>query len=122
MNDSIQGVQVGEFSEEMRRQKQKEQLDLQHAMQTGVKYELEHEVGAATRPLADADVLQQLKHLRVGINSALVFHGALVALLDEKGIIDYDDYLDASLKKLKEEVQSYEKRLSEKFGAKITLH
>ena len=61
------------------------------------------------------------KHLRTGINLAMVEHSALAQLLIEKGVIDEDDYLLALARVMEAEQALYEKRLSEKLGVKVTL-
>ena len=51
------------------------------------------------------------KHLRVGINSALVDHGALVGLLVKKGIITDLEYRKALAEGMEAEVERYRKLL-----------
>jgi hypothetical protein len=83
---------------------------LQHAMQSGVKFDQESgsEDGSP-------------KHLRVGVNTAMVDIGALAKLLIDKGVITEEEYFDANLKAMHNEVGRYEKRLSEKFGRNVVL-
>jgi len=84
-----------------------------HAMQTGVAHEMNREPGP-TAP----------KHLRVGVNSALVSHGALVRLLLQKGLITEVEYMEACCEGMEDEVRAYEERLHRLFGGgptKITL-
>lgn len=79
-----------------------------HAMQSGVAY--------------DPDVTsQQPKHLRVGINAALVDHGGLVMLLIKKGLITEEEYFRAIAEAMEGERDRYEADLSKKFGKPITL-
>jgi hypothetical protein len=85
-------------------------LELCHAMQTGVAYEMNQNV-APTQP----------KHLRVGINAAMCDHAGLVELLIQKGIITEEEYLDALICSMEREVAKYEKLLSEQLNANITL-
>lgn len=61
------------------------------------------------------------KHLRVGINSAMVEHSALARLLIAKGVIAADEYADALIAGMREEVRLYEKELTEKIGHFIRL-
>jgi hypothetical protein len=76
-----------------------------HAMQTGVKMEMEADPDhAATSP----------KHLRVGINSALSDQGALVALLIEKGVFTKEEYIKSIADFMEREAESYEQRLQAK--------
>jgi len=71
-----------------------------HAMQTGVAFTM-HSDPKQTDP----------KHLRVGINAAMVEHGALIGLLLEKRLITMEEYYKALADKMEEEVQSYAERL-----------
>jgi len=81
------------------------------AMQAGVGLDLE--VGA-TKGLS-------AKHLRVGVNSAMIDTGALMRLLIKKGVFTAQEADDALEEVANEEVDSYEKLLSEKLAAKVTL-
>ena len=81
-----------------------------HAMQTGVAMEMQ----LSTRNT-------EPKHLRVGINSALVDSAALAELLIRKGVITEAEYLEAIATAMEREAASYEQRLSEHYGRKITL-
>ena len=88
-------------------------VQLSHAMQTGVAYEIEKTPSnSATSP----------KHLRTGVNAAMVEHAALVELLVEKGIITLEEFLERNCAKMQEEVDKYEERLSKAYGGvKVTL-
>lgn len=59
---------------------------------------------------------QNPKHLRVGVNSALVNDGALAKLLIDKGLITEAEYLAAITAGMNAEVERYEQHLSEKTG------
>lgn len=61
------------------------------------------------------------KHLRVGVNSALVNDAALARLLIRKGLITLEEYESAIAYQMELEVQAYETNLSQYFGKKITL-
>ena len=91
---------------------QERYLAAAHAMQSGVAMEMNlpgrH---AATEP----------KHLRVGVNSAMADHGALVKLLISKGLITEDEYLEAIADGMEREQQAYEDRLSQHYGRPISL-
>lgn len=87
-----------------------EYVALSHAMQSGVAMEMNYHPNP-TSP----------KHLRVGVNSAMVEHAALVRLLVSKGIITDEEYCKALRDGMKEEVSVYQKRLSEHFGREVTL-
>jgi hypothetical protein len=79
-------------------------------MQSGVKMEME--LGAAaTEP----------KHLRVGVNSALVDSAALAELLIAKGLITEAEYLEAIAVGMEREARRYEQILSERTGTNVTL-
>lgn len=61
------------------------------------------------------------KHLRVGVNSAMVDSGALVGLLLEKHIIAEHEYFEALAERMEAEVHSYEKLIQGNSDTKITL-
>ena len=51
----------------------------------------------------------------------MVEHAALVGLLVSKGIFTNEEYADALIEGMQREVDSYEKKLSDRMGAKIVL-
>ncbi|GAY12061.1 hypothetical protein [Pseudonocardia sp. N23] len=71
-----------------------------HAMQSGVAAEMFRDP-KPTEP----------KHLRVGVNSALLGSAAIGALLIEKGVITQDDYERAMADQAEREKAAYEERL-----------
>jgi len=72
-----------------------------HAMQSGVAFEMNYpERISATKP----------KHLRVGINGALVQDAAIVKLLIDKGIFTMEEYWKSVADEMDAEVARYEKR------------
>lgn len=82
-----------------------------HAMQTGVKMDQETGSDDGTP-----------KHLRTGINSALVDVSAMAGLLLKKGIFTEEEYFEAIAYAMEKEVARYETLLSKKLnGAKVTL-
>ncbi len=83
-----------------------------HAMQSGVAMWMNYDPNA-TNP----------KHLRVGVNSALVDSAAIVKLLLAKGIITEAEHWKALADQMEAEVESYSKMLSDRLGgsSKITL-
>lgn len=87
------------LSDEALRQRER-YLAAAHAMQTGVAFTM-HSDPKQTDP----------KHLRVGINSAMVEHGALMELLLAKGILTTEEYYRALADKMEAEVQSYAEKL-----------
>jgi hypothetical protein len=84
-----------------------------HGMQSGVAMEMssQGDNAAAATP----------KHLRVGVNSALVETSAIAKLLIDKGIITEDEWVRALADGMEEERARYEKKLSALAGAEITL-
>jgi hypothetical protein len=81
-----------------------------HAMQTGVAMTM------TTRPAAT-----EPKHLRVGINSAMVEASALVRILITKGILTEHEWYTALADAMEEEQTLYERDLSTHHGRTITL-
>lgn len=73
-----------------------------HAMQSGVKYEIETQ--------GEAEAAANPKHLRVGVNSALVGNAALAKLLIDKGIFTLDEYGKVLADEMEREVARYEDR------------
>ena len=82
-----------------------------HAIQSGVAYEM------------NTTNAHEPKHLRVGVNMAMVSHGALVELLIDKGVISLDEYHKALADAAEEEVARYEARAKQRIGtgAKINF-
>lgn len=70
-----------------------------HGVQSGVAYEMANG-GAATEP----------KHLRTGINSAMVNDAALARLLIAKGIITEGEYVEEVRLEANRELLRYERR------------
>lgn len=98
--------------DELSQEREREIQRLQHAMQAGVATEMNiSSRSSATQP----------KHLRVGINTAMVDHGALVLLLVQKGVITASEYQEARLTAWKTEVRRYEELLARELGAKVRL-
>ena len=77
-------------------------FELVHAMQSGVRYDIEH--NGENQAAADA------KHLRTGINVALADAGAVVELLIEKGIFTEEEYIERITKYMEKEVLKYEEK------------
>lgn len=83
-----------------------------HAMQSGV---------AGVMNLDESETMP--KHLRVGVNSALVSNGALAKLLMDRGIITELEHFVALADAMEEEQHLYEARLSRAyFGAETGVH
>lgn len=85
-------------------------LRLCHAMQSGVKFDQE------TNPPQP----ESLKHLRVGVNTALVANGVVVDFLIKKGLVTEGEYFKALADGMQREVDRYEKRLSDRLGKPVT--
>lgn len=83
---------------------------LVHAMQSGVAFMMNYDT-KATDP----------KHLRVGVNNALVEASAIVKLLVDKGICTGDEYFVILNQMLREEVDRYQKEIKEVTGTEVTL-
>lgn len=81
-----------------------------HAMQSGVAFTVERDP-ADTTP----------KHLRVGVNSAMVETSVLAHLLIGRGIFSTEDHLMALVEAMEAEVKLYEARIKQVTGAAITL-
>lgn len=76
-----------------------------HRMQTGVAFEHGRGSGDGSP-----------KHLRVGVNTALVDHGALAKILIDKGIITEEEYLEAIVLGMEAEADHYAKRINDELG------
>ena len=87
-----------------------------HTMQTGVGFELAQEY-----PHLSDEALKVIKHLRVGINSAMVEHAALVHVLVSRGVMSLAEYETELVSQMQQEVERYEKRLAEVYNAPVTL-
>jgi hypothetical protein len=87
--------------------------ELLHAAQSGVAMLMNYEEGdGETSP----------KHLRVGVNSALVQNSALAMLLMRKGVFTEEEYWAAQVELWQAEVESYEQIIEQRLGTKVTLH
>lgn len=82
----------------------------QHAMQSGVAMKMNIDPGE-TAP----------KHLRVGVNAAMVGNGALVGLLIDKGLITEEEYFGKLAEGMETEKQRYEQVLTEYMEKPVTL-
>lgn len=81
-----------------------------HAMQSGVAAEMSVDIDPTST-----------KHLRVGVNSAMVDSSALAVLLIEKGVFTKAEYAEAIADAMEAEKARYEEHLSKIFGRAITL-
>lgn len=90
-----------------------EYTDLSHAMQSGVAF-LQNYEAAQTSP----------KHLRVGVNCAMVEHSALCELLIDKGVMTPTEMFTYMIRKMHAEIDSYRANMARHLGCdinKITL-
>lgn len=78
-----------------------------HRMQTGVAIELQ---------MPDREHAASRKHLRVGVNSAMVDASAIALVLMRKGIITPLEYMEALAQKMEEEAAVYERRINDAHG------
>lgn len=88
----------------------REYARLAHAVQSGVAMEIQLGSKSATP-----------KHLRVGLNLALVQHAAMAELLIEKGWITRREYWSALVETTRVEVERYQDRLRKALDANINL-
>lgn len=90
----------------------KRYLEAAHGMQTAVAMLMEHDPGE-TSP----------KHLRVGVNAAIVDVAALAKLLVTKGLITDDEYCVSVAEMMEAERDRYQQLVREKLGAEsVFLH
>lgn len=87
-----------------------EYLSHLHAVQSGIKVKIDLGDDFATS-----------KHLRVGVDSAMVSDRALVSLLVAKGVFTEREYLESLVRAAREERTRTENELSERLGRKVTL-
>lgn len=94
-------------------QREQDYMSQLHAIQSGVAMMLETfgSNGSGASP----------KHLRVGVDSAMVNDAAVVSLLMKKGLITLGEYYDELIIQARKEKERYEKVLSEHFGKPIKL-
>lgn len=72
-----------------------------HAVQTGVALEMSMGLSNAHEP----------KHLRVGVNSAMIEHGALVHFLVRKGIMTWPEWFEILADAAEQEQHVYEENI-----------
>ena len=82
-----------------------------HGMQTGVAYEQEHDSSDGSP-----------KQLRVGVNSAMCDHAALVRLLVDAGVITREQYIKAIADEMERERDRYEERINNRYGTGSVIH
>jgi hypothetical protein len=89
-----------------------------HAMQAGVRLELEHDVRSANggflSQVTHEEIIRLIKHLRVGNNARAVDQSGLVALLINKGVLTLAEYHESMTAAMEQEVERYETYLHER--------
>jgi hypothetical protein len=85
---------------------QVELVRLQHSMQAGV---------AMEQNFLDPQY-DHHKHLRVGVNSAMVNLGALTRLLVKKGVLTELEYWESQVEGMRDEVERYKTTIKERMG------
>jgi hypothetical protein len=91
-------------------------MSAQHAMQSGVLMAMS--LDGVWNEGADG---RFAKHLRVGVNTAMVESAALAKLLMDKGLFTRVEYAEALAEAHEAEAARHEADLSERYGAKIKL-
>ena len=86
-----------------------------HAVQAGVQMELNDDPPSRSGSAASP------KMLRVGVNMAMVEHGALVRVLIAKGLFTEEEYFEELVKGVEDEQRQYEERLTARFGGKTKI-
>ena len=81
-----------------------------HSMQAGVALQMQYDL-LETNP----------KHLRVGINSAMLESNAIGELLIKKGLITEEEYMIAITEAAEKEADRYQEHLTDITGANVTL-
>jgi len=76
-----------------------------HGIQTGIALEIERGSECASP-----------KHLRVGVNSAMCEHAALVRLLIAKGLFTEEQYAEAITDEFNRELERLEKNVNNQYG------
>lgn len=87
-----------------------------HAIQTGVRAIIDIE-----NPNVDDAVKDMAKHLRVGVDTGKIEHGALLKLLVDKKIINIEEYENYVIEFLQRDVKTREQQLSQLYGRRTTL-
>lgn len=95
-------------------QAQARYLAAAHAVQTGVRFMIEHDPESAR-------VAGSQKHIRVGINSALCSSAAIARLLIAKGLITELEHVIAQADEMERERERYVVECSRVAGLTITL-
>lgn len=98
------------MTEERRKELTDRYMAAGHKMQSGVALKMNLDATDCTP-----------KHLRVGVNSAMVNSSALGRLLIVKGLIDEEEYLLTLAEGMEAEAEQYEREARAAFGPGVTL-
>ena len=103
---------MSETGQETTQEAETRYLLAMHAMQSGVAFRMHNSRGGETEP----------KHLRVGVNSALVSCSTLVKMLCDKGVITEQEWWTALADAMEAERDSYQDWIRERFPhVEVTL-
>jgi hypothetical protein len=83
---------------------------LMHALQSGVAFDQ-----------ASGSDDGAPKHLRVGVNSALISNGALISILVKKGILTEEEYMEELVVYTQRDVDYMKMTLKERYGVDVDL-
>jgi hypothetical protein len=86
-----------------------------HGIQTAIAHEL-----SQWPHICDAELLNKLKHFRVGIDSAKAEQAGLAGLLIAKGIFTLEEYTEHMRLALNEELARYEEHLKTTYGFEVS--
>lgn len=107
----LSDAEIREYQEQVRQHAAWERYQAAaHKMQSGV---------AAKLPLQPDETTP--KHLRVGVNSAMVETSALAKLLLDKGVFTRSEYMEAVADGMEAEAGRYQEELEQLLGAKVDL-
>lgn len=91
----------------------------QHKIQSAMAFDMERKLQGKMNELPD--IKQFMKHLRVGVNSAMAEHAGLAKLLIDKGVITSAEYMDAMVDALEEEAERCEVLVRRVYGLPDTV-
>lgn len=85
-----------------------------HGIQTGIRYKYETSE-------KDESLDRRLKHIRVGVDNALIQTDTLMQLLVKKGVFTDIEWLEEYLQAVNFKLNQYKKELSEALGVPVNL-
>ena len=86
-----------------------------HGVQSAIKFELQKKGLSDEAHVA----IKELKHHRVGIDTAKADQGGLAALLIKKGVITLDEYKEAMRLAANEELARYTEHVNATYGVNV---